>query len=276
MGFEPPLIQSYNRQSSVNILVKTRKKTSIVWTTSSEDFQKLLDESSSAVEVLKKLGFNGYNGNHRTVKQRMFSGEFDLTLFEENKKADESSRSSRLRFLNRLGTHDVFKEKSNYNRSQLKKRMVEECGVEYKCVECGVSDSYNNKPISLQLDHINGVSDDNRLENLRFLCPNCHSQTETFCGKHKVQKNFCKCGKQIHRKSNMCRSCGSKHGFSKLREFKTKINWPATELLKEWLWREPTVKIAKQLGLSDKAVEKHILKLGLTKPPRGYWMKNKP
>jgi 5-methylcytosine-specific restriction endonuclease McrA len=46
----------------------------------------------------------------------------------------------------------------------------------------------NNKSISLQLDHINGIRTDNRLENLRLLCPNCHSQTETFCGKNNRKK----------------------------------------------------------------------------------------
>ena len=48
------------------------------------------------------------------------------------------------------------------------------------CVECGNGESYNNKPLTLELDHINSNSTDNRLENLRWLCPNCHSQTPTY------------------------------------------------------------------------------------------------
>jgi len=51
--------------------------------------------------------------------------------------------------------------------------------VEYKCVHCNIKE-YNGKPITLQLDHINGVNTDHRKENLRWLCPNCHSQTDTW------------------------------------------------------------------------------------------------
>jgi hypothetical protein len=53
----------------------------------------------------------------------------------------------------------------------------------YKCVCCGISE-WNNKHISLHVDHIDGNSDNNSLDNLRFLCPNCHAQTETFCGRN--------------------------------------------------------------------------------------------
>lgn len=49
-----------------------------------------------------------------------------------------------------------------------------------KCIECGIGDLWNNKPLKLELDHINGVRTDNTRENLRFLCPNCHSQTNTY------------------------------------------------------------------------------------------------
>ena len=64
-------------------------------------------------------------------------------------------------------------------RSYLKKKIIKNNLLEYKCSECGLKDSWNFKPLCLQLDHINGIRYDNRIENLRFLCPNCHSQQIT-------------------------------------------------------------------------------------------------
>lgn len=71
---------------------------------------------------------------------------------------------------------DILVENSTYsNRTALKKRLVQENILEYKCAICGNKGEWNGLPLALQLDHINGVNNDNRIENLRFLCPNCHS-----------------------------------------------------------------------------------------------------
>jgi HNH endonuclease len=68
------------------------------------------------------------------------------------------------------------------SRHTVKRRLLEAGILENVCDECGISD-WRGKPLSIQLDHRNGIRDDHRLENLRMLCPNCHSQTETFAGK---------------------------------------------------------------------------------------------
>jgi 5-methylcytosine-specific restriction endonuclease McrA len=54
-----------------------------------------------------------------------------------------------------------------------------------QCSECGISAKWNGIPLTLHVDHINGVNTDNRLENLRYLCPNCHTQTDTYAGRNK-------------------------------------------------------------------------------------------
>jgi hypothetical protein len=79
---------------------------------------------------------------------------------------------------------EILVERSSYtNRVQLKKRLVAAGLLAYACDGCGIAD-WRGRPLVLQLDHLNGVNDDHRLENLRLLCPNCHSQTSTFCGKN--------------------------------------------------------------------------------------------
>jgi len=69
-------------------------------------------------------------------------------------------------------------------RASVRKKILQEELLDYKCSSCGI-DEWNSKSISLELDHINGKRNDHRLENLRWLCPNCHSQTETFRGRMK-------------------------------------------------------------------------------------------
>jgi hypothetical protein len=71
-----------------------------------------------------------------------------------------------------------------YQTNKLRKRLIREGIFENKCSSCGIHE-WNKKPIVMQLDHVNGDSSDHRKKNLRLLCPNCHSQTDTWCGKNK-------------------------------------------------------------------------------------------
>ena len=79
----------------------------------------------------------------------------------------------------------LVKNSTYTNRTALKKRLVDEKILPYRCAICGNEGEWNSYPLILQLDHINGINNDNRIENLRFLCPNCHSQTTTFSGRNR-------------------------------------------------------------------------------------------
>lgn len=82
---------------------------------------------------------------------------------------------------------DIITNKVKFSRHQLKKRLLHDGLLEYKCsnIKCGNTGEWLGEKISLELDHINGVNDDNRIENLRILCPNCHSQTPTYKNKNR-------------------------------------------------------------------------------------------
>ena len=78
----------------------------------------------------------------------------------------------------------VFVTGSTCSRGVVRARFLSRTTSQYVCWECGQGSTWNNKPLVLQMDHINGDPQDNRLENLRWLCANCHTQTETFVGKN--------------------------------------------------------------------------------------------
>ncbi len=81
--------------------------------------------------------------------------------------------------------HDVIAHSKS--RSHLKRRLLAAGIVANCCEACGISE-WRGKPLAIQIDHINGDAKDNCLENLRMLCPNCHSQTETFGGKNRTKQ----------------------------------------------------------------------------------------
>ena len=72
-----------------------------------------------------------------------------------------------------------------YPTLKLKNRLIKEGNKENKCEVCNISE-WLGKPINMHLDHIDGNSHNHKLYNLRMICPNCHSQTETYCGKNKI------------------------------------------------------------------------------------------
>ena len=141
-----------------------------------------------------------------------------------------------------LTDEQLFSENSYHSRRAVKKRIIQKCIFEYKCSECGNDGIHNNKPLTLQLDHINGKPEDNRISNLRFLCPNCHTQTETYAGKATTGKrNYVNCPK------------------IKLREEKRKADMELWQKLKmnkelrlgEWGWK---TRLAKEIPLSSQKV----------------------
>ena len=148
-----------------------------------EQFVELIRNSSNIAEVLFKLGYTvkGNSWGYSQVKQRMLDLHID--------KKDFKGKSALLNEVKQkeISPNSLLKENSKHTRTVLRRCIIKNGLLPYNCAICGIS-KWNEKTLSLELDHINGINNDNRLENLRFLCPNCHSQTCTY-GSRNQQKN---------------------------------------------------------------------------------------
>lgn len=115
--------------------------------------------------------------------------------------------------------HEVLVANSSYSRTSVKRRLLAAGVLQPRCETCGQGEIWRGRRIALVLDHINGVPNDHRLENLRILCPNCAATLETHCGrKNSLPANrICpacetRFAPRQHRQRYCCRACA--HGHS--------------------------------------------------------------
>lgn len=146
------------------------------------DFISILKESTSIAEVLFKLGYSvaGNTCGYNIIKQRMLDLDIDGSIFK--------GKSIIKNHKNQYTYNDLFIENCKVSRHVLRSYIIRNKILEYKCSICECK-NWQGKELSLELDHINGINNDNRIENLRFLCPNCHSQTITYGSKNSVKKH---------------------------------------------------------------------------------------
>lgn len=138
-------------------------------------FIELCKNSKSMKEACDKIGMS-FSTFKRKAKK--------LGCYKTNQYWSRGkTRLSDDRIKSKYKVEEIFIEDSKVKRDQIKNILIKEKLIEYVCSECGQNGNWNGKVLSLQIDHINGIRNDNRLSNLRFLCPNCHSQTSTFCNK---------------------------------------------------------------------------------------------
>lgn len=226
---------------------------------SKNKLQYLLNNSNSLKEILEKLNYSNMgSGNYKNLNKRITEDNLDLTKFQENRKKNLNKNIDRIEFPQKL--NEILVENSKYSSSNhLKNRLIKEGILEYKCAECGIKNIWNNKPISLHLDHINGINNDNRINNLRILCPNCHSQTATYAGKRNKIKNFCSnCKTPIHKNSTLCVKCSNIKTNNKNMKFQV-----SKEELINLIQKYPMTKIGTLFGVSDNAIRKRCKALNI-------------
>ena len=142
-----------------------------------EHLRRVCETSTSQSEVLQRLGFNRSGSAHLTLKK--YCSEYGIEVPNGNAAPTRPTRTI-------YETDAILVKDSPHKTSVAKRRILRENLIEYECLMCGNDGNWNGGQITLQLDHINGDPIDHRLENLRFLCPNCHSQTETWGRKNRI------------------------------------------------------------------------------------------
>lgn len=180
-------------------------KNSLVDDFTPKQLKEIVENSSSFAEIQRKLGYLGSGNNTEAIKKRCLDYGISLNHLTGQNKAPVQRTEE-----------NVFCENSTASQTVLRRWYKKNQDIIYKCAICGQGPLWNNKELTLTLDHINGINNDNRLDNLRWVCPNCDRQLDTFGSKNKnhkerynmAEKNFCKvCGKEISAKSSLCSDC---------------------------------------------------------------------
>lgn len=149
------------------------------WT--DETLIEAVKRSTSVNGVFKYLGLRVGGGSHQIIKERIKALKLDTTHFT----GQAWSKGMTLKGHPVHPLDEILIINSTYqNTVHLKTRLLKESRIINKCAECGCEPVWRGKQLVLRLDHINGKRNDNRIENLRLLCPNCDSQQPTFCGRN--------------------------------------------------------------------------------------------
>jgi len=215
---------------------------------SKELLEEIVYKSTSRKEVLDKLKIRSAGGNFRTLKKYLELYEIKTDHFIKN--YDKMVQRNKI---NKISLENILIENSKFSRFQLKKRLYDEGLRERKCCLCGQDEEWNGMRISLILDHINGVYNDNRLENLRIVCPNCNAGLDTFAGRNNKRNkriNFCECGDKISTVSKYCNSCEKKK--------RRLVERPSYEILIKEIDELGYVGTGKKYGVSDNSIRKWI------------------
>lgn len=243
----------------------------------------------SVAGVLRQLGLKPAGGNYKTINREISDLNLDISHFTgQGWSVGRIEPPKPARSLEEI----LVKNSPQRSSSHLRRRLIKEGIFKPLCNSCGLEE-WLDKSIPLELEHINGDSGDNRINNLCLLCPNCHAFTPTYRGRNIGKfnpsphgettdteslslsaercaglnpaggtNNCLDCNHIISSRGTRCKSCRGK-----LQE--EKIIWPPVDLLVEELLKGGNYcQIAKRLGVSDNAIRKYILRNGLTLPSR--------
>ena len=217
-----------------------------------EEFENIVKISNSWRDLTQKLGYNSHSGDLKLQIQKKVE-EYNLDVSHFKTVAKNAIKRNE---------ENIFIENSTANQSTVRKWYLKGNYTEYKCSICNLLPVWQGQKLTLILDHINGINNDDRLDNLRWVCPNCNIQLTTTGGRNRknlAKKNYCiDCGKEISVKSIRCMQCNSKTHIIPIEQMST-----TREELKKLIRTIPFTKIGEMFGVSDNAIRKWCDKFGL-------------
>ncbi|HEY1357518.1 MAG TPA: hypothetical protein VGF21_04355 [Thermoleophilaceae bacterium] len=220
-----------------------------------------MSASYSWAETLRRLGYCPTGGNWRTLKKRVAALGIRTDHFDPYETSRRRARSTRTPLA------EVLVEGSTYSRGHLKRRLFDEGLKERRCELCGQDETWRGRTMSLILDHVNGVRDDHRLENLRIVCPNCAATLDTHCGRRtrrlRTALECLRCGHSFvprYDTQRYCsRECGTRwdrRGIN--RPGARKVERPPHQQLLEQVDHFGYLATGRKYGVTDNAIRKWL------------------
>ena len=157
-------------------------------------FKEIVAKSTSIAQVIRKCGLVAAGGNYRTTKERMKKLNLDTSHF-----TGQAHNSGKV-LGHKRPIEDYLSNNCRVQSYNLKKRLLKEGYFKHVCYKCNLT-TWNNLPIPIELEHIDGNHYNNNIDNLTILCPNCHAQTDTYRGKNQKRK--------IYKRKYYCTDCGN-------------------------------------------------------------------
>lgn len=214
------------------------------------EIKNAVKESINFTEVLEKIRIPRQGNNSKTLRNILDTNNIDYSHFTGRARTYATSYVEACEYLN---TDKKIKP------SKLKNKLIKENILENKCDVCGLT-NWLDKPIVLQLHHIDGNPNNNSLENLQLLCPNCHSQTDNYCGSANTEqiKYYCKdCGTEITKTATYCSVCARKHSR------KVENRPEKDQLIQDYIELKSFVQIGNKYNVSDNTIRKWFKSCGL-------------
>lgn len=218
-----------------------------------EQIEDAAQSSSTKTEMMQALKIKQGGGGYQALD--FWCRKYDVTPPTMSWEAASKRGRGTGKGFKRMPDEEWFVNGIRRQGPDTRKRLIRN-GVPDECSICGIGPEWNGKSLTLQIDHIDGDRWNNLSDNVRILCPNCHTQTDTYAntGAEK-RRHYCECGAEIRKESTVCQPCA--------RKASRKIEWPEIREVVDGVKSSNFSRYAASIGVTDNAVRAYMRKNGV-------------